>query len=83
MDELIIPKLIFFFILVTHLVDIVLILKGEILSWSLMGVKGLSALEGKGLRPNFFSGSFSAISRTAAKIAAKIALLDTRCRLSV
>ena len=48
-----------------------------------MGVKRLSALEGKGLRPNFFSCSFSAISRTAAKIAAKITLLDTRCRLSI
>ena len=48
-----------------------------------MGVKRLSVLEGKGLRPNFFSCSFSAISRTAAKIAAKIALLDTRCRLSI
>ena len=32
---------IFFFILITHLVDIVLILYGEILSWSLMEVKGL------------------------------------------
>ena len=39
--QLIIPILIFFFILITYLVDIVLILKGEILSWSLMGVKGL------------------------------------------
>ena len=42
LDQLIIPKLIFFFILITYLVDIVLILSGEILSWSLMGVKGLS-----------------------------------------
>ena len=40
-DQLIIPKLIFFFILITCLLDIVLILKGEILSWSLMGVKGV------------------------------------------
>ena len=40
LDQLIIPKLIFFFILITYLVDIVLILWGEILSWSLMGVKG-------------------------------------------
>ena len=40
LDQLIIPKLIFFFILITYLVDIVLILYGEILSWSLMGVKG-------------------------------------------
>ena len=30
-----------FFILITYLVDIVLILKGEILSWSFMGVKEL------------------------------------------
>ena len=30
------------FILITYLVDIVLILSGEILSWSLMGVKGLA-----------------------------------------
>ena len=36
--------MIFFFILITCLVDIVLILLGEILSWSLMGVKGLSTL---------------------------------------
>ena len=41
MDQLIIPKLIFFFVLITYLIDIVLISKGEILSWSLMGVKGL------------------------------------------
>ena len=39
---LIIPKLIVFFGLITYLVDIVLILLGEILSWSLMGVKGLN-----------------------------------------
>ena len=32
----------FFFILITYLVDFVLILLGEILSWSLMGVKGLN-----------------------------------------
>ena len=41
MDQLIIPKLLFFFILVTYLVDISLILWGEILSWSLMGIIGL------------------------------------------
>ena len=41
LDQLIIPKLVFFFILIPYLVDIVLILLGEILSWSLMGVKGL------------------------------------------
>ena len=37
------PKLIFFFILITYLVDIVSILYGEILSWSFMGVKGLNS----------------------------------------
>ena len=42
MDQLIIPKLTFFFILIPYLVDIVLILKREFLSPSLMGVKGLS-----------------------------------------
>ena len=34
----------FFFILNTCLLDIVLILQGEILSWSLMGVKGSKGL---------------------------------------
>ena len=42
MDLLIIPKLIYFFILTTCLLNIVLILLGEILSSSLMGVKGLT-----------------------------------------
>ena len=32
----------FLFILITCLLDIVLILKEEILSWSLIGVKGLN-----------------------------------------
>ena len=41
LDQQIIPKLMFFFILITYLVDIALILSGEILSKSLMGVKGL------------------------------------------
>ena len=41
LDRLIIPKLIYFFILTTCLLDIAFILLGEILSWSLMGVKGL------------------------------------------
>ena len=41
LDQLIIPKLIFLFTLITCLLDIVLILYGEILLWSLMGVKGL------------------------------------------
>ena len=31
--------MIFFFILITYLVDIILVLLGEILSWSLMGLK--------------------------------------------
>ena len=44
MEQLIIPKLIYLFILITYLVDIVLILSGEILSWSLMGVEGLIIL---------------------------------------
>ena len=39
LDQLIIPKLIFFFFHNTYLVDTVLILSGETLSWSLMGVK--------------------------------------------
>ena len=43
MDQLIMPSLIFLFILITCLLDIVLILEGEIQSWSLMGVKGLSS----------------------------------------
>ena len=41
-DQLIIPKLMVFFVLITYVVDIVLVLLGEILSWSLMGVKGLN-----------------------------------------
>ena len=40
LDQLVIPKLIVFFTLITYLLDIVLILQGEILSWSLVGVKG-------------------------------------------
>ena len=40
--QIIIPKFLFFFILITYLVDIVLMLYGENLSWSLMGVKELS-----------------------------------------
>ena len=42
LDQLIIPQLIFFFILITCLLDFVLIWSREILSWSLMGVKGLT-----------------------------------------
>ena len=38
LDQLIIPTLIFFYILITCLLDIVLILLREILSWSLIGV---------------------------------------------
>ena len=41
LSQLIVPKLIFFLILFTFLFDIVLIWWWEILSWSLMGVKGL------------------------------------------
>ena len=43
MDQLIVPKLMVFFILITCLVDIALILYGEILSQLLMGVKGLTS----------------------------------------
>ena len=43
LDQPISTKFIFFFIRITYLVDIVLILQGEILSWSLMGVKGLKS----------------------------------------
>ena len=42
LDQLIIPKLILFFILIASLLDIVLITSGEILFWSLIGVKGLT-----------------------------------------
>ena len=42
LDQLIIK--IFFAILIICQLDIVLMLKGEILSWSLMGVKGLKLL---------------------------------------
>ena len=45
LDQLVIPQLIFFFILfilITFMLDIVLILLGEILSWSLMESSGLS-----------------------------------------
>ena len=37
----------FFFIFLTYLLDIVLILLGEILSWSLMGVRGLTRVSVK------------------------------------
>ena len=37
LDQLIIPQLIFVYILITCLLDIVLILLGEIPSWSVMG----------------------------------------------
>ena len=42
LDQLVIPKLTIFFILITYLVDTVLIVKGETLSWSIMRVKGLN-----------------------------------------
>ena len=38
LDQLIIPNMIFFSILITYIVDIALILLGEILSWLLMGM---------------------------------------------
>ena len=42
LDQLIIPKLIYFFIHISYLLDSVLILYREIVSWSLMEVKGLT-----------------------------------------
>ena len=54
--------MIFFFILISYLVDIILISQGEILSWSLMRVKGLStSYQGKLLNEKeaFASQSFS------------------------
>ena len=45
LDQLIIPFLRLSFILITCLLDIVLTLLGEILSWSLVGVKGLICRE--------------------------------------
>ena len=48
LDQLVIPKLIVFFTLITYLLDIVLILQGEILSWSLVGVKGSIMIIGLG-----------------------------------
>ena len=41
MESINYPQIDISFILITYLVDIVLILWGEILSWSPMGVKGL------------------------------------------
>ena len=41
LDQLIIPLLVLFFILIACLLDIVSIFEGEILSWSHVGVKGL------------------------------------------
>ena len=41
LDQLIIPLLIFFFILIPCLREIVFTLYGETTSWSLLGVKGL------------------------------------------
>ena len=45
LDQLFITKLIFFFILITFLLDIVSILYGEILVWSLLGVKGFRDID--------------------------------------
>ena len=42
LEQLIIPSLVFFVMLITCVLDIVLILEGEILSWSPTGVKGLN-----------------------------------------
>ena len=42
LDQLISPSLTFWFILNTCLLNIVLILQGEITSWSLMGAQGLT-----------------------------------------
>ena len=47
LDQLIIPWLVFFFILITFLFDVVLILRAEILCWSVIGVKGIMPLDGK------------------------------------
>ena len=47
LDQLIIPWLVFFFILITFLFDVVLIFRAEILCWSLMGVKRIMPLDGK------------------------------------
>ena len=40
LDQLKIPALTFSFSLITCLLDIILILEGDILSWPVMGVKG-------------------------------------------
>ena len=49
-DPLIIPQMMFFFILITFTLHIILILLEEIMSWSPMGVQGLRA--GKTFRLN-------------------------------
>ena len=64
-DQLIIPELIFFFILVTCLLDIVWILWGEILSWSLMGVKGLNKAA---LTPNHLISPYNITSKSHIKV---------------
>ena len=58
MDQLIIPKFVFFFILITHLIDIVLLLLGEILSWSHMGVKGLINFMNSHLASSVYQSAF-------------------------
>ena len=58
MDQLIISKFIFFFILITYLIDIVLLLLGEILSWSRMGVKGLIILMNSHLASSVYQSAF-------------------------
>ena len=56
LDQLVIPWLKIFFILITYLRDIVLTLKGEILSWPFMEVKRLRFKENK---MNSFPGNQS------------------------
>ena len=51
--------MIFFSILITYLVDIVLIMWGEILSWSLKGVKGLTEFFRSLFNPVVLLTSFS------------------------
>ena len=58
MDQLIIPKFIFFFILITYLIDIVLLLLGEILSWSHMGVKALINFMNSHLASSVYQSAF-------------------------
>ena len=58
MDQLIIPKFVFFFILITYRTDIVLLLLGEILSWSHMGVKALINFMNSHLASSVYQSAF-------------------------